>query len=107
MSARGRLCRSKGSSRMTPRTRASTKVNPSTAIIAKPSVERFDRRVVGRFSTATEVQNDLVRVGPEIHRGADDLRAVVAIDPLRQPALEPQALERRRHVLTPEPLTGV
>ena len=44
------------------------------ALLQKPAVERFDR-------------------GPEVHRGADELGAVVAVDPLRQPALEAQALE--------------
>ena len=44
------------------------------ALLPKPAVEGFDR-------------------GPEVNRGADELGAVVAVDPLRQPALEAQALE--------------
>ena len=57
-------------------------------LLPKPTIERFDRRVVGRFAAPTEVERDAVRVGPQIHRRTDELRAVVAIDPLGQPALE-------------------
>ena len=47
--------------------------------VTEPTVEGFDRRVVGRISAATEVENDLVRVGPEIHGRTDELGAIVAI----------------------------
>ena len=50
-----------------------------------------------------EVGTDLVRVRPEVHRGAHELAAVVAIDPLRQAAVEAQPLERAHHVLARQP----
>ena len=54
-------------------------------LLPKPTIKRFDRRVVGRLAAPTEVERDAVRVGPQIHRRTDELRAVVAIDPLGQP----------------------
>jgi hypothetical protein len=63
-------------------------------LFAESSVERFDGGVVGWLASATEVEDDTVGVGPQIHRGADELRAVVAVDALRQPAFEAESLER-------------
>jgi len=51
-------------------------------------VERFDGGVVGRFAAPTEVQDDAVGIRPEVHRGADELGSVVAINTLRQSALK-------------------
>jgi hypothetical protein len=42
------------------------------AFFAEPSVERLDRRVVGRLAPATEFENDTILVGPKIDRRADD-----------------------------------
>lgn len=68
-------------------------------VFAKPSVERLDHRVVRRLAPATEVEDHAVGIRPEIHRGTDELRAVVAVDPLGQPPIEPEALECRGDVL--------
>ena len=76
-------------------------------LFAESSVERFDGRVVGRLTAATEVEDDAVRVGSQIHRGADELGAVVAVDALRQAALEAQALERGHDVAPAQALAGV
>lgn len=74
-------------------------------LLSEPAIERLDRGIVRRFAPATEVQDHAVGVRPQIHHRADELRPIVAVDPLRQPAREPQALERRRHVLAAEPPT--
>src|SRR5207245_10073958 len=60
---------------------------------SKPSVEGFDRGVVGRLAPTTEVEGHLIRVRPEVHRGAHELAPVVAVDPLRQAAVTAQSLE--------------
>ena len=44
---------------------------------AEPSVERFDGRIVGRLAPAAEVENYSVGVRPQIHRGTDELGAIV------------------------------
>ncbi len=77
------------------------------AVRAKPTVERFDRGIVGRFATSAEVQNDPIRVGPEVHRRADELCPVVTIDALRQSSLEAQALERRGDIVAAESLADI
>lgn len=69
------------------------------ALRSKSAIEGFDRGVVGRLGPTTEVEDYLVRVRPEVHRGAPELAAVVAIDPPRQAAVEAQPLERAHHVL--------
>src|SRR5258706_6323950 len=71
--------------------------------IAEAAVEGFDGRVVRRFATTTEVENHLIRVCPEVHGRPDELAAVVTVDPLRQPAIEAEPLERGHHVLAGEP----
>ncbi len=76
-------------------------------LLAKPPVERFDRGIVGWFAPTTEIENHAVGIGPEIHRGTDELGAVVAVDALRQAALDAQALERRHDVATTEALADV
>ena len=73
------------------------------AFVPEAAIERFDRRVVGRLAPMAEVQDDLIGVRSEIHRGADELAAVVAVDPLRQPAIEAEPLERRHDILAGEP----
>ena len=74
---------------------------------AESSVERLDRRVVRRLAPTTEIENDAVGICPEIHCGADELRAVVAVDPLRQPAFEAQSLERGHNIATTETVAHV
>src|SRR5687767_14739233 len=61
---------------------------------AKPPIEGLDRGIVRRFATSTEVEDHGVRVRPQVHGGADELRPVVAVDALRQSSLEAQSLER-------------
>jgi hypothetical protein len=41
-------------------------------LVAEPAVKRFDRGVVGRLASTTEVEDDAVGVRPQIHRGADE-----------------------------------
>src|SRR5215203_1580632 len=60
---------------------------------SESAVEGFDRRVVGRLPPTTELENDLVRVCPEVHRGAHELASVVTVDALWQTAVEAQPLE--------------
>ena len=69
-------------------------------LFAESSVEGFDGRVVRRLAATTEVDDDAVGVHPQVHRRADELGAVIAVDPLRQAALEAEALERGHHVAT-------
>src|SRR5215467_4438709 len=76
-------------------------------LFAEPSVERFDGRVVGRFASTTEVEDDPFGVRPEIHRGTDELGTVVAVDALRQSALEAESLERGDDVATTQALPDV
>ena len=63
------------------------------ALVPEAAIEGLNGRVVGRLAAPTEVQNHPVRVRPEIHRRTDELCAVVAVDPLRQSAIEAQPLE--------------
>src|SRR5687768_10024143 len=77
------------------------------AFFAESTVERFDGGIVSRLAATTEVENHAVGVGPEIHRGADELGAVVAVDALRQSTLETQPLERRDDIATTETLAGI
>ena len=58
-------------------------------LFAEPPVEGLDRRTL---AAPTEVQHDAVSVRPQIHGRADKLGPVIAVDALRQPPLEPQAL---------------
>jgi hypothetical protein len=71
------------------------------ALLSKPAIEGFDRGVVRRLAAAAEVEDDAVGVRPEVHRGADELGAVVAVDPLWQSALESHALERGGDLVPP------
>ena len=64
--------------------------------LAEPSVEGFERGVVGRFPAPAEVENDAVGVCPQIYRGTDELRPVVTVDTLRQSAVEAQPEVRLR-----------
>ena len=70
-------------------------------LFAEASIERFDSGVVGRLASTTEVEDDAVGVRPQIHRGADELRAVVDADrcrfgaALKNPAQGRGDLERR------------
>src|SRR5215216_1938683 len=73
-------------------------------LLSEPTVEGFDRGVVGRFAATTEVQDDAVGVRPEVHRGTDELRSVVAVNALRHSSLETQALERGRDILSTQAL---
>jgi hypothetical protein len=69
------------------------------AFFPEAAVEGFDGRIVRRLATSAEVEDDAIRVGPSVHRRADELRSVVAIDPLWQAAVEPVSgpmLEVRR-----------
>ena len=74
---------------------------------AEPSIKRFDGGVVGRLATAAEVEDHAVGVRPQVHRGTHELGAVVAVDPLRQSALEPQPLQCGGDILAAEALTDV
>ena len=77
------------------------------AFFAEPAVERLNRGIVGRLAPPTEVEDDAVGVHPQVHRRADELRAVVAVDALRQSAFEAQTFERADDISTTESLTGV
>src|SRR5215207_8782887 len=70
-------------------------------------VERLDRRVVRRLAAAAEVEDDSVGVRPQVHRGTDELGPVVAVNPLRQSALESKALERGGYRMAAEPLSDL
>ena len=48
------------------------------AFFTEAPVERFDRGIVRRLAASTEGEDDAVRIRPQIHRGADELRAVIA-----------------------------
>src|SRR5260221_7008507 len=76
-------------------------------LLSEPPVERFDRGIVGRLSPTTEIQDDLVRIRPEIHRRADKFGAVVAVDPLRQSTRKTEPLEGGRDVLAAESLPDI
>ena len=73
------------------------------AFIAEPPVEGLDGGIVRRLSASAEVEDHVVRIRPEIHRGTDELGSIVALDPLRQSPIEPEALEGRDDILTGEP----
>ena len=75
--------------------------------LPEPSVERFDGGVVRGLAAPTEVQDDAVGVGPAVHRRADELGPVVAVDPLGQPALESETLQRRRDILSAKALSDI
>ena len=77
------------------------------AFVSEPAIERFDCGVVRGFTPTAEVQDDAVGIGSQVHRRTDELRPVIAIDPLRQAALEPQALERGRHIVAAQASTDV
>ena len=74
---------------------------------AESAIEGFDRRIVGRLASTTEVENDAVGVRPQVHRRADELRDVVAVDALRQSAFKAQSLERGDDVATTETLRDI
>src|SRR6267143_4306882 len=76
-------------------------------LFAEAPIERFNRRVVGRLAPATEVENNAVRVRPEIHGRADELATVVAVDALRQAPFKAQALEGRDDIPSTEPLADI
>src|SRR5688572_9144811 len=76
-------------------------------LFPKSSVERFDRGVVRRFAAPTEVEDDSVGIRPQIHGRTDKLGPVVAVDPLRESALESEALERRGNLLATKPVAEV
>ena len=56
------------------------------AFVPEAAVERFDMRVVRRCAGAGVIELDLVEVRPGVQRSGDELRPVVDLDPLRQPA---------------------
>jgi hypothetical protein len=74
---------------------------------ADASVERFDRCIVRRFAPSTEIQNDAVRIRPNVHRRAHKLRSVVTVDALRQTAFKAQALERGHRISTGQAVPDV
>ena len=47
------------------------------AFFPEAAVEGFDGRIVRRLATSAEVEDDAIRVGPPVHRRADELRSVV------------------------------
>jgi len=49
---------------------------------AESSVEGFDDRIVRGLAASAEVQDHAAGIRAQIHCGADELRTVVAIDPL-------------------------
>ena len=63
-------------------------------LLSKPTIEGFDRGVVGRLAASAEVEDHAVGVRPQVHRGTDELGPIVAVDALRQSAFEAQTLER-------------
>src|SRR5918992_47058 len=76
-------------------------------LFAESSVEGFDRRVVRRLASTTEVEDHAVGVRPEIHGRTDELGAVVAVDALRQAAFEAEPLERGDDIAATEALARV
>ena len=76
-------------------------------LFAKPAIEGFDRGVVRRLPAATEVEDDAVGVRSPVHRGADELGPVVAVDPLWQSALESEPPECGGDILAAESLADV
>ena len=73
----------------------------------EPPVERFDGGVVRGLAAPAEIQDDAVGVNSGIHRRADELGSVVAVDPLRQPSLESETLQRRRDILSAKALSDI
>ena len=47
---------------------------------AKPTVERFDERVVGRLAGQSEVEPNLELIGPQIEFTPDEPRALIDAD---------------------------
>ena len=76
-------------------------------VLAKSPIERFDHGIVRRFAASAEVEDDAVGIRPQVHRRADELGAIVAVDALRQPSLKSQPLERRRDIVATHALTSV
>lgn len=56
------------------------------AFVPEAAVERFDMRVVRWRARTGVIELDLVEVRPGIQCPGDELRSVVDLDPLRQPA---------------------
>src|SRR5262245_31720622 len=77
------------------------------AFFPEPTVERFDGRIVRGPAATAEVEYDAVRVRPPVHRGADELTAVIAVDALRQAPLEAQTRQRRDDIPATEPVPDV
>src|SRR5262252_10073150 len=75
--------------------------------LPEPSVERLDRGIVRWLAAATKVQHDAMSVRPQIHRGADKLGPVVAVDALGRAPLEPQAPKGRNDVPSSQPMAHV
>src|SRR5690349_11599924 len=75
--------------------------------LAESAIERFDGCIVRRLASTTKVKDHTIGVRPQVHRCADELGAVVAVDSLRQSAFEAQPLERGDDIATAESLADV
>ena len=56
------------------------------AFVPEAAVEGFDMRIVCWRTGTGVIELDLVEVRPGVQRTGDELRTVVNLDPLRQPA---------------------
>ena len=70
------------------------------AFVPKAAVERLDERIVRRLSGPGELQGHTVGIGPQIDQAADELAAVVAVNPLRNTAFGGDPAQHVDHVGT-------
>ena len=68
------------------------------ALTAELAVERFDKRIVGWFAWAGEVERDIPLIGPKIEIARDKLAALVDADRLREADLAAEAFKHFNNV---------
>ena len=80
------------------------------AFNANASIEAFDESVVCRFAGSAEVQNDTVRIGPQVKLPRGELAAIVHPDASRLAERGDSLIEHRDYIgcssLMPNPKRG-
>ena len=77
------------------------------ALLTKPTVERFNIRIVRRFSRSAEIQFHFIEVSPPVQALRDELWAVVHTNRFRMAPLLGDCFQERHDIITSKPLPNL
>jgi hypothetical protein len=73
------------------------------ALVAKPTIERLDERIIRGLSWPAEVEPHAVEGGPQIQAPRDELRSVIVLNRLRLTAIGSHLLQDPNDILPSQP----